>query len=56
MALMADSAAFRNGFSTWLDSVGGRSEQLPPKSFDNADAFNRTGVNIRLVIADKPAA
>lgn len=54
VALMADSAAFRNGFSSWLSEVGGTSRPLPPNSFNSSDAFNRTGVNVRMVVIDKP--
>jgi hypothetical protein len=53
VAIMADSAAFRNGFSNWLEEVGGDSKPMP-SAFDCVDAFRRTGVNVRLVTIDKP--
>jgi hypothetical protein len=54
VAIMADSAAFRNGFSTWLDSIGGESRPLAG-AFDSVGVFRRTGVSVRLVTIDKPA-
>ncbi len=53
VALMADSSAFRNGFSDWLETVHSESWQLPAGSFNCIESFNRTGVNVRIVIIDK---
>ena len=45
------SVAFRE----WLESIGGTSEQLPPKSFTGKESFRQTGVAARVVTIDKPS-
>ena len=58
VAIMGEGSFFRMDraaidFRRWLDSVGGTSEQLPPNTFNGADAYRSTGVVVRLVIINK---
>lgn len=59
VSIMSESPFFRSDkkaveFREWLESVGGTSEKLPEKSF-NQKSERATGVTSRIVIIDKPS-
>ncbi len=58
VAIMSEGPFFRNDnqatdFRNWFDDAGGVSEQLPEDTFNNAEAFRKTGVRTRIVTITK---
>ena len=60
MSICSEGPFFRSdrkseGFRSWLDAVGGESEQLPDDAFKGQEAFRETGCRTRLVLIQKEA-
>lgn len=58
VAIMSEGTFFRSdskasGFRTWLEDVGGWSDNLPEGSFAKAGEVNRTGTATRIVVIEK---
>ncbi len=58
IAIMSEGPFFRSDnqateFRNWLDEVAGESKQLPEDTFNNAEAFRKTGVRTRIVTITK---
>lgn len=61
VALMSAGPWFRSdaksvGFREWFDEVGGEVEDVEPGAFSGVKAFRSTGVSVKMVTIDKPAA
>ncbi len=58
VSVMSEGPFFRSdskaiAFRTWLEKLGGTTEQLPEDAFRGVDAFRETGVRTRLVVIEK---
>jgi len=58
VAIMSEGPFFRSDtqaeeFRNWLDKIEGESKQLPEDTFNNTEAFRKTGVRTRIVTIAK---